>query len=878
MFSQKLKEKICKIKKLKLDNYLNNYFIHKTYYSDYNSPKRILSSPNKIQDYNDKIFLSRLRNKNVKIFQTKSKSTNRILGLNSDYMFYIPYVTKMIARGIDSTEYDSTKYTLSKKEETKDSKHQQKKYFGIPGNTLLTRRGSLSDLYSTTSLVSNTLSKMNSFSEKNIFQRTKNIDMESIIDKDRKTAEGFFLDSYRNKNLKLFSKEDKKSFYEKYNIDHKLTIDEEYKINDIIERNRKEKNNLYSTFKSLNTEDSFDGKTHTQVFERQYKDPYNSFKKMKIKKQMMKIIENLNINFQCEKFQKEYNDICELNIQKNRMKNIKVIPKKKLKIFKGFNAEQYLKKLEPTENSYLEKNKKKSKKDKKKQIIFFHKPQTIYARGIDLKEIELKVEYVPCVFHPEVRTKSAICFNEEKGELYLYGGLEGRKLADLWQFNFSQIKMGWQKIYEPKKESDFENEPCPRFGHTLHFYNKKLYVIGGEFTNWKQNLNREGIMCIFDLKNKTWDTMKYYYDINWFNKKKEEKRLTLKKRILSFQEITNSIENKNEENENSNQLNDPYIYNKNIRYRNKLKDNKTEQHLVPNKTNIAKYNLNLRNNNKYSHIKERNLFLKSIKSTKDINNDNKHIINNKLNSEELNNSNNIYPEIRRYHISLLIGNQIFLYGGETPFNKTLNDCWLYDLNTQKWSLLEYIGRYPPPLCCHSACLVLEQTQLINEALNVYYKPPSENKTLQLLKSDGVFFFGGYNESKIPTNLFFRMVLGVKPVVFEIPEIMGIGPGPRIEASMNFNSENNLIVIYGGRNDLKNEVYNDIVLLDMENMCWIKTIFWGEKPQERSEHNAIVISNKLFVFGGVNNYNFINFDFTIFNLDFFGQKYAQKIDL
>ena len=94
-----------------------------------------------------------------------------------------------------------------------------------------------------------------------------------------------------------------------------------------------------------------------------------------------------------------------------------------------------------------------------------------------------------------------------------------------------------------------------------------------------------------------------------------------------------------------------------------------------------------------------------------------------------------------------------------------------------------------------ACLVLEQNQLINEALNVYYKPPSEKKTLRLLKSDGVFFFGGCNENKIPTNLFFKMVIGVKPAFFEIPEIRGLGPSPRIEASMNFNSENNLIVIY-----------------------------------------------------------------------------------
>ena len=55
-------------------------------------------------------------------------------------------------------------------------------------------------------------------------------------------------------------------------------------------------------------------------------------------------------------------------------------------------------------------------------------------------------------------------------------------------------------------------------------------------------------------------------------------------------------------------------------------------------------------------------------------------------------------------------------------------------------------------------------------------------------------------------------------------------------------------------------------------------FWGEKPKERAEHNAVIISNKLFVFGGTNNDNYINFDFTIFNLDFFAQKYALKNDI
>ena len=65
-------------------------------------------------------------------------------------MYYSPYVTKMMTGGVDSTQYDSTKYTLPKNDTNKNSKI--KKYFGIPGDTKITKAGTLSDLYSTTSL------------------------------------------------------------------------------------------------------------------------------------------------------------------------------------------------------------------------------------------------------------------------------------------------------------------------------------------------------------------------------------------------------------------------------------------------------------------------------------------------------------------------------------------------------------------------------------------------------------------------------------------------------------------------------------------------------------------------------------------------------
>lgn len=877
MLSKNVKEKILKIKNLDSKNYINSFLIHTKFYKDYKSKISIFNSPDKNKKIYDKILLSRLRSKNLKLFQTKTKSNSRFLSLNSDYLLFNPYVTRLMKGGANTTEYDWNKYTLSKNKKQKSNLNLNTKYyFGLPGNMPLVsnKKGnlSLSSLYSTTSLGAKTFTKFDSLSATNIMENINNNKNIEIDDNDRKTAEEFFLDLYRNKNFKIFSKENKKNFYKKYNIKNKLTIDEENKIDEIMNQNQNQKieNETFHAFKRINSEDEIQINTHS--FERLYKDPYNSGKKMKIKNQIMKVIENMNINFQCEKYQKEYNTICELNMQKNLMPKVKIIPKKKLKIFKGFNADQYLKKFNNFEFSFDEQNSKKTKKGKKIQYYLFYKPQTVYARGVDLSMVELKVDYTNCIYHPELRAQTAICFNEEVGEIYLFGGLGGKKLADLWIFNFSQIKRGWYKIYETNNDSNYENDPCPRFGHSIHYFDKKLYLIGGEFNGWEKNEVEEGILCIFDFNEKKWDMMKYNYDINYYKKHKKEQKNIINEEILSYQEIDKSIKEveKQGNKENNDNIN---------KYQNKKNSNLGENIIKNKKRNLSNKNLQKKYEPKNllakNNIKDNNLNISNtIFKTMSKVSKNNFIKNDELISSNLKDT-YIYPEIRKNHISLLIGKTIFLYGGETPSKKYLNDCWIYDLTKNKWSLVDYMGRYPPPLCCHSACLVLEQNQLINEALNVYYKPPSERKTLQLLKSDGVFIFGGYNENKIPTNLFFRMVIGVKPIIFEIPETRGTPPLPRAGATMNFNSENNLIVIYGGRNDIKNEVYNDIVLLDMENMSWIHTKFWGDIPKERSGHNAVIISNKLFVFGGRNNINFINFDFTIFNLDFFAQKYALK---
>jgi hypothetical protein len=113
-----------------------------------------------------------------------------------------------------------------------------------------------------------------------------------------------------------------------------------------------------------------------------------------------------------------------------------------------------------------------------------------------------------------------------------------------------------------------------------------------------------------------------------------------------------------------------------------------------------------------------------------------------------------------------------------------------------------------------------------------------------------------------------MKIGKKPVDFEIPIIHGKGPEPRISASMNFLPNLDLIIIHGGRNDKVNiGFYNDFYILDLETMNWIKPGFYKEIPFERSEHQSLIIGNRILVFGGVNAENLMNFDFEVMSLEF-----------
>ena len=836
MISDKNKRKIKEIKLLKENNWQKKYQTFTTYFKEFRRPYSNQNPIKKKISYNpknDNFFYFRLRNKNSFIH----KNDNRNKYLDS----FNPYVTMMMTNATNLTHYNHTEYVVKNNNTdfdrniTEYNKSKKKKYFGLEGKTPLYdndlyetntenfKMSSINDLYmkTTMGIGMKTMSDLNNKEEKNKTINTNNNEKHYTF-ADDEMATTIFFDNNLKKEERVCDKEDRNKFYRDYFIQKKLTFDE---FNDI-EKNLRRKQDI----KVRNIE------------KRDYRDPFKSKKVLKINSQMTDTVEKIRLDLQFQKFQKEYEDVCKFNIKNNRMPNIKIMSKHIHQIEEETNNTKQIKSKKKSiyEKEFLFLNLKDYLNNKMKES--FINGNNKYVRyEQNPEEFKLDIGLIKIRHHPILRTFSAISYDELRGLIYLYGGLGGKIFGDIWvcKFKYDIKKIVWEKIYTPPNTIGFEEfkGPFPRYGHSMHFINNKLYVVGGEFDDWKKDYYKKDILWIYDIdKNESRINLK---NINQNNIKKDEKRNKI---------ISNAKINKFKDNQWT-------LSSKNFLKKNKI-IGKEERKVgfLNKKIRIKTVNINS------VKTRKKGIELKN----KDDNNEEKNN-NNNIEDDEMNKL--LYPCLRKNHASLFLGSSIFIYGGIDSNNNFLNDCWIYDLNKRKWDLLDFRGRYPPPLGFHSCCMALEKDQLNSPFLSIYNKPASNRRTLPLLKLEGIFFFGGINETKIPTNLLFQLTIGFKPATFEIPPTNGKPPSPRMCASMNFSPECNMIFIHGGKNDFLDDVHlNDIVMLDLETLDWIHPATNNLIPPSRAQHFSIVIGNQIVIFGGSNAESLLNFDFMMINVD------------
>ena len=232
------------------------------------------------------------------------------------------------------------------------------------------------------------------------------------------------------------------------------------------------------------------------------------------------------------------------------------------------------------------------------------------------------------------------------------------------------------------------------------------------------------------------------------------------------------------------------------------------------------------------------------------------------------------PPLRRNHIAILIDEQIFIHGGVSENNEILSDCHLLNLNPLKWLKVSINRRSQnPKLYGHTGCVVVPKQYLINHKFNIYAYPDLEVVNCRI-KKKGLYVFGGKSKEEGGiSNKLWILTIGQKLLEWNLAETKGIPPRPRYNHSMSFYERGNFLIIHGGRNDLMSDTiaFDDTFVLDLEFFEWFKVELYSQfdkfKVLSRCGHQSSIYGNKLIIFGGMNNNNYIGSTLFIVNLDF-----------
>ena len=234
----------------------------------------------------------------------------------------------------------------------------------------------------------------------------------------------------------------------------------------------------------------------------------------------------------------------------------------------------------------------------------------------------------------------------------------------------------------------------------------------------------------------------------------------------------------------------------------------------------------------------------------------------------------IFPKIKNNHIQQRKGHicvatteTMLIHGGmDIETLKIENSSYIFNVNKMKWSPFDYIGEKLPTIMYHNAVIVNNFFNLIDDSYS-FYKPPNNipSNRINKIKFEGIYLFGGINEERIISNEIIIISICKKPCEVFKPKINGIPPRPRYNSKMIFISDYNFIVISGGTG-INQFVFNDLMILDMECLNWIKPIFDNDNPQSpkylihRTEHEMFYNNGKIYLFGGRDENNYVKMDF------------------
>lgn len=190
------------------------------------------------------------------------------------------------------------------------------------------------------------------------------------------------------------------------------------------------------------------------------------------------------------------------------------------------------------------------------------------------------------------------------------------------------------------------------------------------------------------------------------------------------------------------------------------------------------------------------------------------------------------PPVRDSHSAILVGNDVYIYGGSDPNSKN-DEFYRYDLNTNCWERIDAEGDIPPGREGHTACLVQGKYMVI---------------------------YGGWgSKEEVLTDTYCFDIEKKKWSKVEKKS----GPDPKPRESQGSCAIRDYIYIFGGQgenetiNDFNYEVYlNDLFRFKLEiegdkfYSVWEELKPQGPKPTKRSSPSVCTYKDRyIFIIGG-----------------------------
>lgn len=185
-----------------------------------------------------------------------------------------------------------------------------------------------------------------------------------------------------------------------------------------------------------------------------------------------------------------------------------------------------------------------------------------------------------------------------------------------------------------------------------------------------------------------------------------------------------------------------------------------------------------------------------------------------------------------YHTANLLpeSEEVIVFGGDIEEGANADfiafPLFSFHAKTHKWRWLRWQGKFPPPRANHASCFVARK----------------------------LYIFGGFTPELDVLSDLHILDFTSNPPTFSQP---GLSWEPRARLGSALEYYKGMLFLFGGKQSARVHTMeirtNDLLCFDLKEKAWKEVSHWTLQngPTPRSNHRAVVLQNRLLIFGGTN---------------------------